>query len=386
VNFDFSPAAEALRSEIRSVLAEEWPLGRLGYREPENQLDYPAHRVFRRRLARHGWFGIGIPEEYGGRGGTKEMQYVVAAELAYHGVPYPEVAVNMVAHTILHHGSDDLKRRFLPRIAAGEIEFSLGLSEPNAGSDLASLRTVAAREAGRWVINGQKIYTSYIHRSEYCLMAVRTDPAAPRHRGISLLVVDVTTPGIGVRPLWGMGDIRTNLTFWDNVEVPEENLVGEENRGWSYLNTHLDIERLTSFTVDALRAPFDDLVAHVRATPGLRADPHVRELIGQLSAEVEVLETLSRRTLWMVDTSGHTRYESSQVKVVATELRQKLARLGLEILGEAGQLAPGDPAAPLAGAMLRAAEAAVMQTYGAGANEIQRDIIARRGLDLGRSA
>lgn len=384
MNFLLSPQAEALRSEIRGALAAEWPAGRLGYREPENALDYERHRVFRRRLARHGWFGIGIPEEYGGRGGTREMQYVVAAELAYHGVPYPEVAVNMVAHTILHHGSEDLKRRFLPRIAAGEVEFSLGLSEPDAGSDLASLRTAAALEAGRWVINGQKIYTSYIHRSEYCLMAVRTDQDAPRHRGISLLVVDVTTPGIGVRPLWGMGDIRTNLTFWDNVEVPEENLVGEPNQGWTYLNTHLDIERLTSFTVDALRAPFDDLVDHVRSTP-LARDPHVRALVGQLSAEIEVLEALTRRTLWMVSSEGRTAYESSQVKVVATELRQRVARLGLEILGEAGQLAPGDPAAPLAGALLRSAEAAVMQTYGAGANEIQRDIIARRGLGLGRS-
>jgi alkylation response protein AidB-like acyl-CoA dehydrogenase len=385
VNFEFSPEAEALRTRIRAALAEEWPLGRRGWREPENALDYETHKEFRKRLARHGWFGIGIPEEYGGRGGSKEMQYVVAAELAYHGVPYPEVAVNMVAHTILHHGSEDLKRRFLPRIAAGEVEFSLGLSEPNAGSDLASLRTVAAREAGRWVVNGQKIYTSYIHRSEYCLMAVRTDPSARKHEGISLLVVDVRTPGITVQPLWGMGDIRTNLTFWDNVEVPEENLVGEENRGWAYLNTHLDIERLTSFTVDALRAPFDDLVEHVRSTP-LRRDPHVRSLVGQLSAEIEVLEALSRRTLWMVGAEGRTRYESSQVKVVATELRQRLAALGLEILGEPGQLVPGDPEAPLAGALFRAAEAAVMQTYGAGANEIQRDIIARRGLGLGRSA
>lgn len=385
MNFEFSAEAEALRDEIRGALAAEWPRGRLGWRDAENALDYEAHKAFRRRLARHGWFGIGIPEDYGGRGGSKEMQYVVAAELAYQGVPYPEVAVNMVAHTILQHGSEEMKRGFLPGIAAGEIEFSLGLSEPDAGSDLAALRTVASLEAGRWIINGQKIYTSYIHRSEYCLMAVRTDPAAPKHLGISLLVVDVRSPGITVQPLWGMGDIRTNLTFWDNVEVPETNLVGGENQGWSYLNTHLDIERLTSFTVDALRAPFDDLVDHVRRT-GLGQDRHVRSLLGQLSAEIEALEALTRRTLWLVGSEGHTRYESSQVKVVATELRQKLARLGLEILGEEGQLVPDDPGAPLAGSMFRASEAAVMQSYGAGANEIQRDIIARRGLGLGRSS
>ena len=389
MNFDFSPEADALRAEIRSTLAREWPYGRKGYRLPENELDYPAHKKFRKRLARHGWFGIGIPEEYGGRGQTKELQYVVAAELAYHGVPYPEVAVNMVAHTILHHGSESLKKRILPGIAAGEIEFSLGLSEPDSGSDLASLRTSAVLRDSTWVVNGQKIYTSYIHRSEYCLVAVRTDPDAPRHKGISLLVVDVNTPGITVRPLWGMGDIRTNLTFWDDVRVPAENLVGEPGYGWTYLNTHLDIERLTSFTVDALRAPFDDLVEHVRTASRdglpLRQDPETRAAIAQLSVEIEALDALTRRTLWLVSTQGSTAYESSQVKIVASELRQKLTLVAMRILGEEGQLLPGDPEAPLGGALFRASEGAVMQTYGAGANEIQRDIMARRGLGLGRS-
>jgi hypothetical protein len=220
-------------------------------------------------------------------------------------------------------------------------------------------------------------------------MAVRTDPDAPRHHGISLLIVDVTSPGITVSPLWGMGDIRTNLTFWDDVRVPAENLIGEEHRGWDYLGTHLDFERITSFTVDALRAVFDDLVDYVktedRCDAPLREDPIVRRVIGELSTEIEVLESMTRHALWLVTTTDRTVYESSAVKVFATELRQRLTRLALEIIGPRAQLLPDDDGAPLQGAIYRATEGAVMQTFGAGANEIQRDIIARRALHLPRS-
>ena len=388
MDFTFSARAEELRAEIRRVLREEWPPGRLGYREPEAELDYEANQVFRRRLARHGWFGIGIPEAYGGRGGTREEQYVVAAELAYHGVPYPEVALNMVAPNMLLHASEQMKARFLPAIAAGEIEFSLGFSEPNAGTDLASLTTSARLDGDEYVINGQKIYTSYAHRSEYCLMAVRTNPDVPKHQGISLLVVDLRTPGIVISPLEGMGDIRTNITFWDGVRVPRENLLGEPDAGWSYLTSHLDFERITSFTVDALRAPLDDILDFVSQgageAPG-RADPWVRGEVAQLVVDTVVLDTLTRRALWLVESSGHTSYEASEIKILATELRQRLTGVGLEVLGRDGQLRPGDPDAPLAGGLLRASEGAVMQTFGAGANEVQRDIVARRGLGLPRS-
>ncbi len=394
MDFTFSARAEELRAEIRRVLRDEWPPGRLGYREPEAELDYEAHKVFRKKLARHGWFGIGIPEAYGGRGGTREEQYVVAAELAYHGVPYPEVALNMVAPNLLLHASEQMKARFLPAIAAGEVEFSLGFSEPNAGTDLASLTTSARLDGDEYVINGQKIYTSYAHRSEYCLMAVRTNPDAPRHQGISLLVVDLLSPGIVISPLWGMGDIRTNITFWDGVRVPRENLLGEQDAGWGYLTSHLDFERITSFTVDALRAPLDDILDFVGQEAGeageageapLRADPWVRGEVAQLVADTVVLDTLTRRALWLVESSGHTNYEASEVKILATELRQRLTAVGLEVLGRDGQLSPADPHAPLAGAMLRACEGAVMQTFGAGANEVQRDIVARRALRLPRS-
>jgi 3-oxocholest-4-en-26-oyl-CoA dehydrogenase alpha subunit len=390
VDFAFSESAEQLRLNIRSVLHEEWSPGRKGYRRAESQLDYEEHKVFRRHLARHGWFGVGIPESYGGRGGTREEQYIVAAELAYHGVPYPEVAANMVAPTLLLHASEEMKNRFLPLIAAGELEFSLGFTEPDAGTDLVSLRTAAVRDGDEYVINGQKIFTSYIHRSEYCMMAVRTAPDAPPHRGISLIIVDVTTPGIGVQPLWGMGDIRTNVTYWDDVRVPATNLVGEENAGWSYLTSHLDFERINSFTVDSLRAPLNDLLQYVCSTSDdsgtpLRSNPWIRGQIAHLVADVVALDTLTRRAIWLVDDQGNTSYESSEVKILATELRQRLTTRALEMIGESAQLLPGDTRAPLEGAMFRAAEGAIMQTFGAGANEVQRDIVARRGLALPRS-
>lgn len=389
MDFRFSARADRLREEIRQALAREWPAGRLGYRLPVSALDYPEHKLFRKRLAGYGWFGVGIPEAYGGQGGGPEEQYAVAGELAYHGVPWPEVAVNMVAPTMLRHGSESLKRRFLPAIAAGEVEFALGFTEPEAGTDLASLRTTAVRDGEFYVINGQKIYSSYMHRSEYCLVAARTDVAAPRYQGISLLIADVTTPGITVTPLWTMGDHRTNLVFWDEVRVPADNLFGEEGRGWSYLGSHLDMERLTVFTASALRAVLDDLVDYVRtaARQGrpLREAQDVRRALAQMWTEIEVLESLTRRTLWQVSNGERIRYESSQVKIFASELRQRLTQLALRVIGQEAQIAPEDPHAPLGGGMYRACEGAIMESFAAGANEIQRDIIARAGLGLPRA-
>lgn len=389
MDFRFSGRADLLRQEIREVLTREWPAGRRGYRLPVSALDYPEHKLFRKRLAAYGWFGVGIPEAYGGRGGGPEEQYAVASELAYHAVPWPEVAVNMVAPTMLRHCSEYLKQRFLPAIAAGEVEFALGFTEPEAGTDLASLRTTAVRDGDSYVVNGQKIYSSYMHRSEYCLVAVRTDVNAPRYQGISLLLADVTAPGISVRPLWTMGDHRTNLVFWDQVRVPAENLFGEEGRGWTYLASHLDMERLTAFTVAALRALFDDLVDFVRTARRqgrpLREAPEVRHALAQMWTEIEVLESLTRRALWLVESGEPLHYESSQVKIFASELRQRLTQLALRVIGEEAQLAPEDPRAPLAGGMYRACEAALMESFAAGANEIQRDIVARAGLHLPRA-
>jgi 3-oxocholest-4-en-26-oyl-CoA dehydrogenase alpha subunit len=384
MDFSFSPSGLALQRDIRATLVREWPAGRRGWRKGERDFDYEEDKRVRRELGRHGWFGLGFPERYGGSGGDHEARYVVASEMAYHGVPYAKVAINMVGPMLLEHGSEELKERVVPGIASGELEISQAYSEPGAGSDLAALRTRAVRDGDRYVITGQKIYTSLFHRSECCVVAARTDPDARPHDGISLFLVDVDAPGVETQPLWGMGEIRANMTYWDNVEVPASNLIGEENRGWAYLRTGLSLERLTAYGVAELRAMLDDLVEHVCRDPALSGDSVVRDELAQLVVEIEVLDALTLRALWLLSSAPEVPVESSRVKVFATELHQRVGRVALGIMGHRAQLTAADPTAPIGGAVLQASEAAVHQTFGAGANEIQRDIIASLGLGLPR--
>jgi 3-oxocholest-4-en-26-oyl-CoA dehydrogenase alpha subunit len=382
MNFALSPAAEDLRGEIRSVLAEEWPAGRRGYRIAETDLDYPEHVRFRRRLGRHGWFGQGIPEEYGGSGGGVQERYVVACEMAYHGLIYPKVAMNMVGPLLLAHGSEDLKQRFLPLIARGEVEFSQAYSEPGAGSDLAALRTSGRLDGEHWLISGQKLYCSFIHRSEYVVVAVRTDARAERHRGISLLIVACDAPGLTYTPLWGMGDIRTNAVYLDEVVVPRESVIGTEHAGWGYLGSVLSLERLISFGVDNLRPIVEDVREWLAAEPDASfwSDPALQAELAEVIAGMEGLDALARHTLYGLEQGRDMSAQAAEVKVFGTELRQRLTACVVEALGPLGQLTSDDPRAPLEGAVLRANEAAVMPTFGGGGNEILRDLIAKRRL------
>jgi alkylation response protein AidB-like acyl-CoA dehydrogenase len=287
------------------------------------------------------------------------------------------------------YGTPEQKARFLPRIAAGEIDFALGYTEPEAGTDLASLSTRAVADGDDFIINGTKLYTSGAHRAEYVWLATRTDPEAPKHRGVSLFMVDLKSPGITVRPLWTMDGGRTNQTFYDNVRVPRENLVGEVNRGWYYVAHALDFERITVFTVATIRVGFDELVAFIKQASydgyALKDDPEVRDQIARFSVELEVAQMLSYRVAWMVSKGEHPNYEASMLKVFCTEFQQRLYHYGTRILGLYGQLTPGSPHAPAGGRFERGHRSAVMPTFGAGSSEIQRNIIATRGLGLPRS-
>lgn len=382
MQFELSANALRLRDDIRAVLAREWAPGRLGYRRKESEDVYSEMKAFRQRIARYGWFGLGIPENYGGGGGTLEERYVVAAEFAYFAAPYPKIAMNMIAPMLIRNAGEAMKAKYLPRVAAGEVEFAQAYSEPDAGSDLASLRTSASYEDGSYVINGQKLYSSLFHRAEYCVVAVRTDPRAPKHRGISLLIVDVEAPGIELRPLWAMGDLRTNVVFFDNVVVPAENLVGELNSGWDYIRTTLGFERLIAFSINEIRALFDDLIEYITVS-GLDSEPAVRRSMAQFATEMEVLDTLTLRALWKLETDGQIPYEGNQLKVIASELKQRIGHEGLQLIGHAAQ--GTDDLAPMEGALMRACEGALMHSFGGGANEIQRDLIANRGLGLART-
>lgn len=388
VNFDLSPRAAALREEMRAALPGVWPHGHRGYRFQETAFDYAEHKVFRRELAAPGWLGYGIAQEYGGTGGGDEERFVVASEFAYHGVPYPKCALNIVVPMLRIFASPDMKRWVFPLVSRGELEFSLAYTEPEAGTDLASLQTTATRQGDSYVINGQKLYSSFVHRSELCLVAVRTSRTAEKHAGISLLVVPVDSAGLEQQPLWGMGDIRTNVVFFDDVVVPAANLVGGEGQGWECLRSALALERLASFSVSHLLPVFDDLIDYLRAEPAAPfwRDGGARHELALLFGQLQALEALSQRALWLLLSGADATAASAQVKITGTELRQRLALLALRAVGPAAQRIEGGEQAGFTGSIYRWCEAAVMPTFGGGANEVLRDLVGKQALGPLRAA
>jgi alkylation response protein AidB-like acyl-CoA dehydrogenase len=387
VEFRFSESALAFEHEIKEFLRTEWtPEHRaLAYSSAEG---YDAERAFRKKLANRGWLTMSWPEEFGGHRRPYEEQYLFQEALNYVGAPHATVAVQQVGPTLMQFGTDEQKERFLPPIAAGDVEFALGYTEPDAGTDLASLQLRAVRDGDDYVMNGIKRFTSAAHRAEYVWLAARTDPAAPKHRGISMFLADLRSPGITVKPIWTMGEGRTNEVYWDNVRIPRSALVGEENRGWYYAAHALDFERISIFTVAGVRAVFDSLLAWAKTSqPSGRlpySEPVVRYQLADFKVQLEVLQQLSHRILGMVTRGDHPNYEASIVKIFSTEMMQRLQNAGTKMLGLGGQLTPADPRAPIGGRIEAGYKAAVMPTFGAGSNEVMRNIIATRGFGLPR--
>ncbi len=337
----------------------------------------------RRKLAAKGWSAPAWPKEYGGMGATVRQQAVFNEELAYHRVPGPDfIAINYVGPTLMLYGTDAQKSRFLPPILRGEEVWCQGYSEPGAGSDLASLQTRAELHGDNFVINGQKIWTSNAHRADWVFMLVRTDPAAPKHRGISYLLVDMRSAGIEVRPLVNMaGTHEFNEVFLSDVVVPKENLVGELNRGWYVGMATLDFERSAIGSVASTRRDLEDLAAALRRK-GVPVAPSSRLELADRFLETEVVRSLSLRILSMQQRGLVPNYEASMAKLFTTELNQRIARTGLKLLGlEGGARKPDDP---LAARWVYHYLRTVANTIEGGSSEIQRNVIATRGLGLPR--
>ena len=387
MEFRFSEQALAFEREVNDFLAVEWSA------EVRHRIDaapdrYAMEREFRRKLAERGWLTMSWPREYGGQERSYEEQYLFQEALNYVGAPGATVGVQQVGPTLMTFGTDEQKEAFLPRIAKGEIDFALGYTEPDAGTDLASLQLRAVRDGDDYVLNGIKRFTSAAHRAEYVWLAARTDPSAPKHRGISMFLVDLQTPGITVRPIWTMGSGRTNEVYWEDVRIPADALVGEENRGWYYAAHALDFERVSIFTVSGVRAVFDALMRWAReAGPdGARPidDAHVSRTLADYKVQIEVLQMLAYRNLGMIKRGEHPNHEASEVKIFSTELMQRILHTGTKLLGPYGQLTPESERAPLGGRIEQGYLAAVMPTFGAGSNEVMRNIIATRGFGLPR--
>jgi len=341
-------------------------------------------------MGRDGWLGIGWPREYGGQGRSALEQFIFWDETYRARAPLPVIGVNTIGPTIMQFGTDEQKRELLPKIVRGELFFGVGYSEPNAGTDLASLQTRAVRDGDHYVINGQKIFTTHAHDAEYIWLAARTDPDAPKHKGITMILVPTDTPGFSVTPIYTLGGERTNATYYEDVRVPVSNRVGPENAGWQLITSQLNHERIT------LAAPglADRLVDEVWAwadkslTPTggrLLDEPWVQLSLARVYAKLEALKVLNWRSAWSITAGVPNMAEASAVKVMGTEFFVECYRLLLEIVGVAGTIPHGEPGALFGGLLEQAYRGATTLTFGGGVNEVQRDIIAMAGLGLPRA-
>jgi len=384
----YTPEQEELRRELRAYFSGLMTADvRAALAGGEG--DYgngEAYRQVVRQLGKDGWLAMSWPEEYGGRGGTMLDQLIFTDEAAVARVPVPFLTVNTVGPTIMRYGTSEQKAFFLPRIAAGEIHFSIGYSEPEAGTDLASLRTVAVRDGDEYVIDGQKMWTSLIQYADYVWLACRTDPSADRHKGLSIIIVPVTASGFSWTPVRTMAGVTTSATYYSGVRVPVSSLVGEENRGWPLITNQLNHERvaLTSAApVMAALAEVRDWAASAKLASGERVidAEWVRLNLARVHAKAEFLKLLN----WRIASGGVGSLgpaDASMTKVFGTEFAVEAYRLLMEVLGAGACVRAGSPGAVLAGRIERAHRAALILTFGGGTNEVQRDIIAAAGLGL----
>jgi 3-oxocholest-4-en-26-oyl-CoA dehydrogenase alpha subunit len=385
VDFRFTPGQERFRDEVRSFVAREWgqsaPIA--VDQESDDEL-WERQTGFRKALARKGWLTRAWPSEWGGQDTDQVDQAIYREEMALAGAPDADQGVDRVGPSLMLFGNDDQKQRFLPQISGAEIFWCQGFSEPGSGSDLASLQTRAVLDGDSFIVNGQKIWTSNAHRADWIFLLVRTDPDAPKHRGISFLLVDMRSPGITVQPLINMtGGHGFNQVFLDNVRVPRENLVGEENRGWYIAATTLDFERSGINRIAAAVRVLDGLLGYVRKQPATKREA-LRNRLAELKIEFDIGRMLAYRVAWMQSQKLIPNYEASMSKLFGSEVQQRLANFAVNTFNLAGQLAPGSPYAPLAGSIEQYYLHTVSVSIAAGTSEIQRNIIATRGLGLPR--
>lgn len=389
MDFRFSDEEEAFRQEVREFLRQEvspelirelegWRWVRVPDVGPR-----PLARDFARKLGEKRWLGIGWPEKYGGSPGSFMKDYILEEELACHRVRIPNrTAVRMIGPMILKFGTEEQKSTYLPRIAQGETEFALGYTEPEAGSDLASLQMRAVEDGDYYMISGQKVFNTSAHLADYHWLAARTDRTVARHKGISLFIVDLKSPGITVRPLWTMAGGRTNEVFYDSVRVPRQNMVGEKNKGWHYMTAALDRERITILSTAELWATFQELLNHVKKQAGTNRAPVAKNLLAQVCIELQVAELLARHVAWMIDRGMTVDYQGAITKVFITELAQKLVNAGMRLTGLYGQLRKESAHAVWGGELEQGYRASVMPTFGGGTSEILRTMVATKGLGL----
>jgi alkylation response protein AidB-like acyl-CoA dehydrogenase len=416
----YTPEQDKLRHELREYFADLMtPERRAGLTGAElaaaargDYGDGVAYKQIVRQLGADGWLAMSWPEEYGGRNASVTDQLIFTDEAASAGVPVPFLTINTVGPTIMRFGTAQQKSLYLPRIAAGELHFAIGYSEPEAGTDLAALRTRAVRDGDEFVINGQKMWTSLIAYADYVWLACRTDPEAPKHKGLSILIVPTDAPGFSWTPVPTVAGITTSATYYSDVRVPAANLVGGQNQGWPLITNQLNHERVALTSA----APLQNALREVRDWAAVTKTADGRRVIdaewvqvhlARVHAKTEALKLFNWRIAAELDAARAGQQgpdatdgagtpvagpspgngslspaAASATKVFGTELTIEACRLLMEVLGSSALVRAGSPGELLAGRIERMQRTALILTFGGGTNEIQRDIIAAAALGL----
>jgi 3-oxocholest-4-en-26-oyl-CoA dehydrogenase alpha subunit len=351
--------------------------------------DESTYTRYIRRMGEDRWLGIGWPEEYGGQARGPIDQMIFVEESHWAGVPLPLLTLNSVGPTLMALGAPEQKQRILPGILRGEVHFAIGYTEPSAGTDLASLQTRAVRDGDEYVINGEKLYTSAIQYADYVWLAARTDPEVAKHKGLSVFIVPTDAPGFHWTPLRTTAGEFTSSTFYDQVRVPVDNLVGEENQGWQLITNQLNHERVAICPVSGILRSISEVrgwAQDQRAADGRRVidQQWVQIHLARVQARAEYLKLLNWKVAWAAD-KGLNPADASATKVFGSEFALEAYRLLLEIVGQGGYLPEGSPGAVLRGRLEQNSRSQTIFTFGGGTNEIQRDIIAMIGMGMPRA-
>ena len=393
MDFRFSQEQEDFRREIRDFLLENLGADWHGIDPDSYFLDenWSGIRNLTGKLAEKGWLTLAWPEEYGGQGRPHIEQMIYTEEMAYFRAPTRDVSIgtNLVGPTLMLYGTEEQKAKYLPEIASGRAIYCQGFSEPESGSDLASLQLRAVEDGDEYVLNGSKIWTSGAHRSTYCYLLTRTDPEAPKHKGISVFIVEMDTPGIEVTPVINMFDVHYfNQVFFENVRVPKHSMVGERDRGWYVAATSLDFERSGVGRFATNRRSLEELVKLAKDTRGnggaLGDDSLLRRRLADLWVSNEAGRLVAYNVGWMQSQGQVPNREASVSKLVGSEIAQRIHELGVQMIGSYGVLDKGSKWAVLDGRLALEWMDSISFTIRAGSSEIQRNIIATRGLGLPR--
>jgi 3-oxocholest-4-en-26-oyl-CoA dehydrogenase alpha subunit len=390
VHIAYTPEQAALRRELRDYFATLMtPERRAGLETGGEYGDGEAYKDIVRQMGRDGWLSIGWPQEYGGQDRPMLDQLIFTDEAAVAGVPVPFLTLNTIAPTLMRFGTEQQRADLVPRIGRGEVHFAIGYSEPEAGTDLASLRTKAVRDGDEYVVNGQKMWTSLIRYADYVWLACRTDPDATKHKGLSILIVPTDAEGFSWTPVETVAGPSTSATYYHNVRVPATNLVGEEHKGWPLITNQLNHERVALTSAAPIVHALNEVrswAQQAKLADGRRVidQEWVQIHLARVHAKAEFLRLVNLKIAWGVG-KGLNPADASATKVFGTEFATEAYRLLMEVVGPNAYVRDGSPGAVLRGRLERMHRSSLILTFGGGTNEVQRDIVAMLGLGLPRA-